>query len=71
MSPTRRDFVKGVGATAALALYSRDLLAETIALSPRGRVLETRFKGFADIVLGEAKMAGCSYADVRFTLTSS
>jgi hypothetical protein len=45
MSPTRRDFIKGVGATAALAMYSRDLLAETIALSPSGRVLETRFKG--------------------------
>lgn len=71
MSPTRRDFIKGVGATAALAMYSRDLLAETIALSPSGRVLETRFKGFADLVLADAKRAGCMYADVRFTLTST
>ena len=71
MSPSRRDFIKGMGAGAALSLYSHDLIAELIALSPRGRVLETRFKGLADIVLGEAKLAGCSYADVRFTLNTN
>ncbi|MGH7462057.1 MAG: TldD/PmbA family protein, partial [Longimicrobiales bacterium] len=71
MSPSRRDFIKGVSAGAALALYSHDAVAEMIALSPRGRVLETRFKGMADIVLGEAKLGGCSYADVRFTLTAN
>ncbi|MGH7467852.1 MAG: TldD/PmbA family protein [Longimicrobiales bacterium] len=68
---SRRDFIKGVGASAAFALYSHDLVAEIIALSPKGRVLETKFKGLADIVLGEAKLAGCSYADVRFTLTAN
>lgn len=28
-------------------------------------------KGLADIVLAEGKMAGCSYTDVRFTMTST
>lgn len=75
MSTSRRDFLrtvgKGVGATAALSLYSNDLFAQILADSPKGRVLETRFKGLADIALMEAKNAGCSYADVRFTMTSS
>ncbi|MEJ7811699.1 MAG: twin-arginine translocation signal domain-containing protein, partial [Gemmatimonadaceae bacterium] len=75
MSPSRRDFLKGVGkgvgATAALALYSHDLVAQLLADAPRGRVLESKFKGMADIVLGEAKLGGCSYADVRFTMTAS
>jgi TldD protein len=75
MSPSRRDFLrtvgKGVGATAALSLYSNDLFAQILADSPSGRVLETRFKGLADIVLREAKLAGCTYSDVRFTMASS
>ena len=72
MSPTRRDFLKGVGATtAAMALYSHDLVAELVATSPHRRSLDSKFKGMSDIVLGEAKMAGCTYADVRFTLTAS
>ncbi len=72
MSPTRRDFLKGLGATAALStLYSRDLMAEIIATSPKGRVADSRFKGFSDIVLSEAKLAGCTYADVRFTMTAT
>jgi TldD protein len=33
--------------------------------------METKFRGLADIVLNEAKLAGCSYADVRFTLTAN
>jgi len=72
MSVSRRDFVKGVGlTTAAAALYSRDLVAELLAQSPQGRVLQSKFKGLADLVLGEARLAGCSYADVRFTMTSN
>lgn len=72
MSPSRRDFLKGLGAGAALTtFYSNDLLAQLLADSPRGRVMETKFKGLADIVLAEAKLAGCSYADVRFTMNSS
>ena len=67
---TRRDFLKYAG-TASAAFYSRDLIGNILATSPTGRVLETRFKGMADIVLTEAKRAGASYADVRFTLTSS
>jgi TldD protein len=53
------------------ALYSRDLVADLIATSPSGRVLETKFKGLADIALAEGKLAGCSYTDIRFTLTAS
>ena len=71
MSPSRRDFLKGLGATAALSLYAHDLVAETIAMSPKGRVAESKFKGMADIVLKEAKLGGCSYADVRFTMTAN
>jgi TldD protein len=52
-------------------LYSRDLLGQIIADSPQGKVMETKFKGLADLVLGEAKLAGCTYADVRFTMNSS
>ena len=32
-----------------------DLVGELIAQSPQGKVLESKFKGLADIVLGEAK----------------
>lgn len=71
MPSNRRDFLKGAGASAALIFTSRDLISDILATSPKGRVLETRFKGMADIVLMEAKRAGASYADVRFTLTSN
>ena len=75
MTKSRRDFLKtvgkGVGITAATALISHDLVAELIATGPTGVVLESKFKGMADIALKEAKTAGCSYADVRFTLTAS
>ena len=71
MSSSRRNFIKTFGAGAALTLYSRDLFGQILADSPKGRVMETKFKGLADIVLGEAKLAGCSYADVRFTMNSS
>ena len=66
MSPTRRDFLKYTGAT-SLLLASSDLVGQLIAQSPKGNPLTSTFKGLADIVLGEAKKAGCSYADVRFT----
>src|SRR6185436_16545354 len=69
---SRRDFLRGVGATGAMAaLYSRDLVAELIATSPSGRVLETKFKGLADIALAEGKTAGCNYTDIRFTMTAN
>jgi TldD protein len=71
MSISRRIFVKGIGATTAVALYSHDLVADLIATSPRRRVLQSNFKGLADIVLAEARMAGASYADVRFTLNAN
>lgn len=68
---SRRDFLKFAGSASAVAFYSRDIINDLLATSPKGRVLETRFKGMADIVLAEAKRAGASYADVRFTLTST
>src|SRR4051812_41276784 len=75
MTKSRRDFLKtvgkGIGVTAATALISHDLVAELIATSPTRRVLESKFKGMADITLKEAKTAGCTYADIRFTLTAS
>ena len=66
MSPTRRDFLKYTGA-AGLAIASSDLVGELIAQSPKGNPLTSAFKGLADVSLGEAKRAGCTYADVRFT----
>src|SRR6185369_12412911 len=66
MSPTRRDFLKYTGAT-SLLLASSDLVGELIAQSPKGNPLTSTFKGLADVALGEAKKAGCTYADVRFT----
>ena len=66
MSPSRRDFLKYTGA-ASLMVASGDLVGELIAQSPKGNPLTSTFKGLADIVLGEAKWAGCTYADVRFT----
>jgi TldD protein len=66
MSPTRRTFIASMGA-GALSLYSHDLVAQLIADSPYGRVTDSRFRALSDIVLSEARNAGCSYADVRFT----
>jgi TldD protein len=68
MSQSRRTFIKGMGAS-AVALYSVDLVSDLLAQGPSGMVLESKFKGMADIVLAEAKMGGCSYADVRFTMS--
>src|SRR5688572_21211008 len=67
MSTTRRTFIAGMGAT-GIALASRDLFLDLLAQSPQGNVLKSKFKGLADIVLGEAKTQGASYADVRFTM---
>src|SRR5262245_59360619 len=67
MSTSRRDFIKAVGA-GAVVLYSADLIGDLLAQSP-GRALQSKFKGLADIALGTAKNAGCSYADIRFTRT--
>src|SRR5215510_10749915 len=67
MSTSRRHFLQTMGA-AGVALYSHDLIADLLAQGPRGNVRQSKFKGLADIVLGEAKLAGCSYADVRFQM---
>src|SRR6476620_10438135 len=66
MSPSRRDFLKYTSAT-GIAIVSSDLVGELLAQSPKGNPLTSTFKGLADIALAEAKRAGCSYADVRFT----
>jgi TldD protein len=75
MTPSRRQFIKSAGASAlALSSYNliaHDIVADLIAQTPQGRVTQSKFKGMADIVLAEAKMGGCSYADVRFTMTSN
>lgn len=62
----RRHFVRTLGAT-GVALYASDLVGDLVAQSPRGRVLESRFKGLSDVALAEARRLGCSYADIRFT----
>jgi TldD protein len=62
----RRDFVKRM-ALSGMAIASSDLVADILAQSPKGRVLESKFKGLADIALAEAKKNGCTYADIRFT----
>src|SRR5438552_4404170 len=70
MSTTRRDFLKYTGAT-GIVIASSDLVGELLAQSPKGNPLTSTFKGLADVALGEAKLAGCSYADVRFTRSVS
>src|SRR6478736_1250708 len=70
MSPSRRDFIKHASA-ASIVIASSDLVAELLAQSPKGNPLTSTFKGLADIALAEAKRAGCSYADVRFTRSVS
>ena len=68
MSLSRRHFVKSVGA-AGLVIASSDLIADLLAQTPAGNVSKSKFKGLSDIVLAEAKRGGCSYADVRFTMS--
>jgi TldD protein len=70
MSPTRRDFLKYTGA-AGLVVASSDLMGDLLAQSPKGNPIESKFKGLADIALAEAKKAGCTYADIRFTSSTS
>jgi TldD protein len=62
----RRQFIKTTAAAGA-ALAASDLVGDLIAQSPKARVLESKFKGLADVALREAKRLGCSYADIRFT----
>jgi TldD protein len=70
MNFTRRDFIKTVGAS-GVVLASHDLIGDLLAQTPAGNPLQSKFKGLADIVLGQAKLAGCTYADVRFTRNAS
>src|SRR6476661_8635573 len=70
MTHTRRDFIKTVGA-AGLVVAGSDLIGDLLAQTPPGRVMDSKFKGLADIALKEAKTAGCSYADIRFTRSTN
>ena len=67
MTTTRREFIK-VAAASGVVLASSDIIGDLLAQSP-GRVLQSKFKGLADIALAECKTAGCSYYDIRFTRT--
>jgi TldD protein len=71
MTISRRTFVKGIGVSAAASIYAHDLVADLIAISPKGDASQSMFKGLADISLGEARMAGCTYSDVRFTMNAN
>ena len=51
----------------SVAIAASDLVGDLIAQTPQGKVLESKFKGLADVALAEAKRTGCSYADIRFT----
>jgi TldD protein len=66
----RRDFVKTV-AMSGVAMAASDAIADLIAQSPGGRVTESKFKGLSDVALIEARRAGCSYADIRFTRSTN
>jgi TldD protein len=70
MAHTRRDFLKTAGA-AGIVIAGSDLIADLLAQTPPGRVLDSKFKGLSDIALAEAKTLGCSYADIRFTRSTS
>ena len=62
----RRDFVRTM-AISGMAVAASDLIGDLIAQTPQGKVLQSKFKGLADIALAQAKQAGCTYADIRFT----
>jgi TldD protein len=66
MAQSRRTFLKSLSAS-GLVLASHDFIADLVAQSPQGRVLESKFKGMSDIALAEAKRGACTYADIRFT----
>jgi TldD protein len=66
MSPSRREFLKYT-AGSALVIASSDLVGDLLAQSPKGNPMTSSLKGLADLALGDAKAAGCSYADIRFT----
>ena len=53
----RRDFVKTV-ALSGMAVAASDLVGDLIAQTPQGKVLESKFKGLADIALARGEDAG-------------
>ena len=50
MAHTRRDFLKTAGA-AGIVIAGSDLIADLLAQTPPGRVLDSKFKGLSDIAL--------------------
>jgi TldD protein len=71
MSPSRRDFIKGAGAASALMFVGGDAIAEILALTPPGQVLESKFYGMSQVALTQARLLGCSYCDIRFTMRAN
>src|SRR3970040_1949866 len=66
----RRDFVKSM-ALSGVAVAASDLVGDLIAQGPKGGVLGSKFKGLSDVALMQAQQLGCSYADIRFTRSTS
>src|SRR3954447_5141482 len=66
----RRDFVKTMALSGA-AVAASDLIGELIAQTPQGKVLQSKFKGLADVALMQAETSGCSYADIGFTRSTN
>ena len=50
-----------------MAIAASDVIADLIAQSPKGRVLESKFKGLVGHRADGSEAAGCTYADIRFT----
>jgi TldD protein len=71
MSPSRRDFMKTVGASSALMYVGGDMVAELLAQTPPGQVLDSKFRGMSEVALAQARLMGCSYCDVRFTMRAN
>jgi TldD protein len=58
-------------ALSGVAVAASDLVGDLIAQGPKGRVLESKFKGLGDVALAQARQLGCTYADIRFTRSTS
>ena len=71
MSPSRRDFLKTVGASSALVFVGGDMVAELLAQTPPGQVLDSKFRGMSEVALAQSRLLGCSYCDIRFTMRAS
>ena len=53
----RRDFVKTM-ALSGMAVAASDLVGDLIAQTPQGKVLQSKFKGLADVALAAGEAGG-------------